>query len=140
MSRATPGRPTRACHRFVQGTQGAVAVEFALVFSVLIVLVFGVFEVGRAIHYRNAVEVLTDRAARTAILSADCAVSADALSDLRDNAFGLTGDAFTFTPATDANGYVFGAIYAFDLIVPVFGERSVTLSATRDLSLFCSPP
>lgn len=131
---------TRALRRFLHDRSGAAAVEFAIVGSVLMLLVFGVFEFGRAIYYRNLVETLTDEAARSSILSADCAPTQDALSDIRDFEFGLVGDAFTIVPASEGNDYVMSVSYAFDLIVPIYGDSLITMTSNRDLSMFCATP
>ncbi|NKX43191.1 TadE/TadG family type IV pilus assembly protein [Roseicyclus persicicus] len=132
--------PRAASGSFLRDTGGAVAVEFALVFGCLILLVFGVFEFGRAIYYGNAVEVLGDQAARFSILSDDCALSQDAEAVLRGNGFGVIGQALTIVPASGANGHVLSLDYTFDLIVPIYGDSTVTVSATRDLSGFCTDP
>jgi Flp pilus assembly pilin Flp len=133
-------RAVSALRRFLRDRSGAVAVEFAIVGSVLLLLVFGVFEFGRAIYYRNLVEVLTDEAARSSILSADCVPTQDALSDIRDFEFGLVGDAFTIVPASGANDFVMSVSYSFDLIVPIYGDSLITMTANRDLSMFCATP
>lgn len=133
-------RAFRALRRFLCDRSGAVAVEFALVGTVLLLIVFGVFEFGRAIYYRNLVETLTDEAARSSILSADCVPTEDALSDIRDFGFGLAGEAVTIVPASDGNDHVMSVSYAFEMIVPIHGDGLITMTAHRDLSLFCATP
>jgi Flp pilus assembly protein TadG len=127
-----------ALRRFLRETDGAVAVEFALVFGVLILLVFGAFEFGRAVYFGNALEFLTDKAARSSILTPNCALSQNDIASLRDNALGVTGDTFNITPSSAANGYVLQLGYSFDLVAPIYGDKAITVTATRDLSQFCS--
>jgi len=127
-----------ALRHFLRETDGAVTVEFALVFGILVLFVFGAFEFGRAIYFGNALEFLTDKAARSSILATDCVLSQNEIARLRNNTFGVTGGAFDITPSSAVNGYVLQLGYSFELLVPIYGDRVISVTATRDLSQFCS--
>lgn len=58
----------RRLGRFGRTAPGASAVEFALVIGLAIVLLVGIFEAGRALHSRNALEYLADVVSRMAMV------------------------------------------------------------------------
>ncbi|MCT4685455.1 MAG: pilus assembly protein [Roseicyclus sp.] len=135
--RAAAAAAVRALRRFARATAGAAAVEFALVGSALLLLVFGLFEVGRAIHAATVLEVLADEAARASILSADCVPAEGTVSDMGSFGFGLSGAAFTLVPASAANGYELRAGYDYAPILPILGDLALALETRRALAAFC---
>lgn len=69
------------------GEEGATTVEFAIVASVLFMMIFGVFEVGRAYFVYSSLDEVTRRGAR---LAAVCPVNDPAISQLA--VFNASGD------------------------------------------------
>ncbi len=109
--------------------QGAALVEFAIVLSLLVLILFGIIEFGRAY---NAQETLTHAAREGVRVLAitgdpDAAVTATIAA-----APGLDGALLTVSPGACDPGYPtqLTASYPFELTIPFFGSRSMTLDAT----------
>lgn len=133
-------RPTRPLRRRLRGEGGATAVEFALVLAVLIPFVFALFEIGRALHMRNALDYLADRAARSVMIhiAQDGAApdQATLLAEARERVVGIPPDAIMLV-LRDANGEIEVRIsHQASLIMPFFPApvREMMLSARRTVS------
>jgi Flp pilus assembly protein TadG len=108
---------------------GAALVEFALVLSLLTLILFGIIEFGRAY---NAQETLT-HAAREGVRvlaitgDADAAVAAtrNAAPELDPAQIGVETRACSPGYPTELT-----ASYPFELDIPFFGSRTLTLDAT----------
>ena len=61
--------PTPTLMRTVPTQRGAAAVEFALVFPIFLVLLFGTFEFGRLVYLWNTVQEVSRSAARQAVVT-----------------------------------------------------------------------
>lgn len=81
---------------FAQRQQGTTTVEFAIVAAVLFMMIFGVFEVGRAYYVYSMLDEVTRRGAR---LAAVCPVNDPAIAQMA--VFNASGDA-------SASGLVMG--------------------------------
>jgi Flp pilus assembly protein TadG len=127
-----------ACHR------GAAAIEFAIVLPILLLLVLGLIEVGRAIWTQTTLDYAVQAAARCyaighAVAGATCETAAQTQQYAVDHAPGLSlsTDIFNVTiEACDgAGGGVPGVKVAvpslpFDWLVPALLPYSTTLSAS----------
>ena len=88
---------TRGCD------SGGVAIEFALVMPVFILLLYGVLEFGRAIWAQNTLEFAVGEAARFAIVNTT-ATSNDIANVARDNVIQLDTTQITFTVNIETSG------------------------------------
>lgn len=117
-------------------SDGATAVEFALVLTVFLPLLFAIFEFGRALHTRNALEALTDRAVRALIVDhRESELSVEGLEealldDLRRQAAGLNPDFIALRLIGEAP-YTVELSYPIDLLIPLFSVRTLSLVARR---------
>jgi Flp pilus assembly protein TadG len=133
-----PGRPNRP-------DRGAVAVEFALLLPVLLLLLFGIIDFGRAL---NAQITLTQAVREGARLASVGATSTSVVSRTQDAATGLSPVTVTVTsscPAGAGTGVdaVVQASYPFSFATPIgaiagmFGTptfgSSLTLTAQGDM-------
>ena len=125
---------------------GATAVEFALVMAlVLIPFVFALFEIGRALHMRNALDYLADRAARSLMVEYSenlpgpggdaSALQATLLDDARSRVVGIPADGIMLSLVIDGNAIEVRLSYQAGLLMPFFPEniRNILLGASRTL-------
>jgi Flp pilus assembly protein TadG len=63
--------PDRLRRRLGQGERGSVLVEFALVLPVLLIILFGCVDVGKAFNYWNDATHLANEASRWAVVNKD---------------------------------------------------------------------
>lgn len=125
-------------HRFLRSERGAAAVEFALIAPVLLALVFGIIDFGRAMFTYNVLTAAVREGARTAAVSGistmtfDPAPAKARVADYINGAFGVT----TFSSANVDVTYAAGtglitvkfadayAGYPFTPITPGFSRLS----------------
>ena len=103
----TLGRPRPAYRRRLRGEQGAAAVEFALVMTLLIMLVFGIVEFGRAYNTKIELSGAAREGARRMAVSGDASCTgsgAKATAIKASPTLGLSCSAVTVTPATCSPG------------------------------------
>lgn len=87
---------------FAQRQQGATTVEFAIVAAILFIMIFGVFEVGRAYYAYSMLDEVTRRGTR---LAAVCPINDPAIAQMA--VFNASGDAGTSNLVTGlAPGHV----------------------------------
>jgi len=136
MHRARRGRRVRG------GDRGAAAVEFALLLPLLLLLVFGIIDFGRAINAQITLTQAARTGARLAALGQPNVVSATQAA-----ATGLSPVAVAVTPcpanATQTSTAIVTATYSFHFVTPVgaiagmFGGKGfgspITLSATGEM-------
>ena len=125
-ARRHEGRGLRAC------TRGAAAVEFAIVSGVLIMLLIGILDVGRALWVQNQISFLADQAVRRVLL--DPAISEEDLeAALREDFTAGSAEALTIAAPEPAAGEEYRVVridFPFALLVPqIAGE--ITLGVTR---------
>lgn len=116
--RAGAGRPDDQC--------GAAAVEFALILPILVLLVFGVIEFGRAYHARSTLAHAARQGVRVAALdTGDPVTSAEQAAANLD----LTQLTVTVSPSPCVVGdpVVVTVIYDHDYAIPLFGSGTWTL-------------
>lgn len=130
-------RPARPASRSVgRGlgpcTRGAAAVEFAIVSGVLITLLIGILDVGRALWVQNQISFLADQAVRRVLL--DPEISEEELrAALREDFTAGDAEALAIAipePAAGDGYRVLSIDFPFALLVPhIAGE--ITLGVTR---------
>jgi Flp pilus assembly pilin Flp len=116
---------------------GATAVEFALILPALIALLLGIFEFGRALHTRSALDYLADSAARslsvqyrgTALVPADLETALAIAA--RADAPGLDAALLRLAVIPDGNALRVEVSYDFDFLIPLIPVAPITLSARR---------
>jgi Flp pilus assembly protein TadG len=118
----------QALRRLTPERGGAAAVEFAIVAPVLLVLVLGIMEGGRALWTQNALNFAVDQAARCASIDTNnCGTS----TQIQNYAAAVSGEGFTaatFTVSTAACGNVVSASFPIRLYIPFVGS-ALTLTA-----------
>lgn len=117
-------------NRKERGERGAVAVEFALILPLLVLLLFGIIEFGQAY---NAYITVTHAAREGARLAA---VGKYDEAMVRARA-GYIGDRVTITksPANPTPGSTVTVTvsYPFSLNIPLFGERDLTIRSSASM-------
>ena len=107
---------------------GSTAVDFALIASPLLLLLFGTMELGRMLWYQNALNYSVEEAARCASIDVNnCSTSAQ----IKSYAAARSGAGFatsTFTSSTSGCGHLVSASYPVSLVIP-FSPISITLTA-----------
>ena len=105
--------------------RGAVAIEYAIVLPVLLVLMLGIMDVGRLMWTYSTIARATQAAARCfAIKATSCATATETQNYAVTQVWGLTVDASTFTVSTPACGAQVSASYVFAFVVPWFDLAS----------------
>ena len=116
-------------HQSVHDEGGAALVEFAIVLSLLVMLVFGIIEFGRAYNAQITLTHATREGVRVLAITGDADAARDA----------TVGAATTLDPSklsittTSCNpGYPTEVVasYPFFLSIPLVGDRMLTLSST----------
>lgn len=134
----------RRARSFVREQRGAVLVEFALVLVLLLVLVFGIIDFGRALYTANSLNTAAREGARYAAVLEDPAAMAAAIQDTVMHHMSPLGGAplarddvtVTFNYATSGPGVQSTTVlvrYAFRPLTPIaslVGLGRLTLSAS----------
>lgn len=123
--RSTPGL---ALIRLRRDRRGASAVEFAIILPLLLMLVFGIMEFGRALWTQNALHYSVEQAARCATVDTTTCGTA---SQIASYAAGLAGAGFAssvFTATVAACGNLVAASFPIQFHIP-FLNYSLTLTA-----------
>jgi len=113
---------------------GATAVEFAMVAPIFLIMVIGVFELGRAMWIRASMQYAVEEAARFAIVNTSASTStlaSYAATAYSSSGINISGATFTATQAT-TSGLTYVTIigsYNFSVIVPLVPIPDITLSA-----------
>jgi Flp pilus assembly protein TadG len=113
--------------------RGTVAIEYAFVLPVLLLLLLGIFDTGRLLWTYATLHRAGEAAARcAAIKSASCSNFANAQSYAVTQAWGLSIDASAFTVSNQTCGVQVTASYVYSFAIPwLFGlNNSTTLTAT----------
>jgi Flp pilus assembly protein TadG len=121
--------------RRAQGDRGAVAAEFALILPILLVLIFGMVQLGLTYQRQEAVHAAAREGARVASLPTTTTAQACARSTAA-----LVGTGFDATPTCGASsncststGDVIVTITVSNTIdIPFFGTQTFDLTGTGD--------
>lgn len=125
--------PRSAMRRFAD-ERGAAAVEFALIFVPLVLLLIGIVDFGRVLYTRNNIIEAADVGARVILI--DNSASASVVTDAVHGAFlAAPDDELTVTLGTASqNGIDFRTIaleHDIELITPLLVVGRITLDHTR---------
>lgn len=124
--------------------RGTVAVEFALVFPVFLVLVFALVELGRVLYVHNSLSYAVQVATRYAIVrgadSDDPATGAEIEAELKSQLEGIEPDdvtvEVTFTPDNSAGSTVsVQASYPYEPSVPFIPIGSFDISTETEMTI-----
>ena len=111
-----------------QGERGAAAVELALVVSILVLLVFGIIEFGRAFNAQVSLTAAAREGVRYYAIEKDAAgaatITRNAATSLDPGSISVATAACTPGQPTQLT-----ATYPFTIDIPFFGTRNLTLSA-----------
>ncbi len=124
--------------RFLSGSRGATAVEFALVALPFVVLMLGLIEFGRALHIRNGLDNAADRAQRQIII--DAAATSTSLTASARATF-LAGDAnklLVVLSEGTSGSTTYRTVdlsYTMTLLVPIPMSGDVVLTTSRKVAL-----
>ena len=116
--------------------RGAVAVEFALVLPVLVLLLFGIIEFGRGYNAKIELTGAVREGARRMALGKPTAEVQDAVIDAAPGLSLTAGDISLgpACPAGDANGNAtVTAQYGVDYDIPLFGSGTFDIAVTGDM-------
>jgi Flp pilus assembly protein TadG len=110
--------------------EGAAVVEMAIVLSLLVLLVFGIIEFGRAYNAQVTLTHATREGVRTLAVTGDREAAVEATyraasSTLHRESLSVTASSCDPGQPTDVS-----ATYAMDISIPFFGERALNLSST----------
>jgi len=148
---AESSRPFFCLNRLRRDQRGTAVVEFALVVTPLLLIVFGVIDFGRALNYYNDVTQLAGQGARAA------AVNTNVDGTTADNTFqsklaakadspelnGKVGVCFTTTPTKVGDPITLKVSYVFNFLSFLgvkAGLTSVTLSSSQTVRAEAAPP
>ncbi len=124
--------------RFLSGSRGATAVEFALVALPFVILMLGLIEFGRALHIRNGLDNAADRAQRQIII--DAAATSTSLTASARATF-LAGDAnklLVVLSEGTSGSTTYRTVdlsYTMTLLVPIPMSGDVVLTTSRKVAL-----
>jgi len=108
---------------------GVVSLELALILPVLLMLIFGIVQFGRAYNAKIELSSAVREGARAFALG-----TGDPATVTKDAAPGLDADLIdvetSTSPCTSGSEASVTATYPFDLNIPFWGDESVTISAT----------
>lgn len=136
-------KPTSITGRLLQKQQGGAAVEFAFVVVLLLTLIFGAMELGRAMYICNTLQDVTRRAAALAA-NTDFSDSA-AMQRVRERAILRDSPGFLLfaRPVTDANikiDYLAVTASASGLVTSPIAQSSLPADPARNLEVCAGNP
>jgi Flp pilus assembly protein TadG len=123
---------------FLRATNGAAAVEFAIVAPIFILFCIGIFEAGRMMWIRNSIQTATEEAARYAMVhttATDTELAAHAANYYAD----VSLDAPTFTITRDTtdgvNFVTVSGAYTFQFEFTFFDFGNIELNGKARVPL-----
>jgi len=128
------------CRRFIATRRGATAVEFALIAPIFLILVFGIFEMSRAMWIKAALQFAVEEAARYAIVNSSATTSTlvtYAQTQFTNSGLSAVGVTFTATQDTvsSVNYMSVTGSYSFSVLVPIVPIPDVTLNSKSRVPL-----
>ena len=121
--------------RIARCSRGAMAVEFALILPIFLVMVLGIVEVGRAMWIKTTMQFICEESTRYAMVNEDLATAAiETYAQTALNNAGFGNYTVTFTATQDlAGGVTFmtvSATHDYQPLVSIVGLPAVTLTAS----------
>lgn len=115
---------------FRRDARGATAIEFAIIFPVFLLVIFGFIQCGLVLWTKFALQHATEEAARCATVNGStCGTTGEVQTYAVTQAYGLKLASSIFAVTTPACGNQVSADYTFPFITTYFGTPSVTLHA-----------
>jgi Flp pilus assembly protein TadG len=134
MTRTFPQR----LRRFLRATDGAAAVEFAIIVPVFILFCVGIFEAGRMMWIRNSIQTATEEAARFA-MAHTTSTDEELVALAADYFDSVSMDAPTFTVVRDTTGGVdfvtVSGTYTFEFNFTFFDFGNIELDGKARVPL-----
>jgi len=133
---------SRALGRFIACRSAAAAIEFAMVFPLLVVLLFGTFAVGWSMHCISSAEYALEQTSRA--LQLDPTLTLASLQALLDKDLDNLGNQpvkLAMVTAKDTYGSNVAhltATYTYQIEVPLVAKYSGTITRTSDVFLTVS--
>jgi Flp pilus assembly protein TadG len=124
--------------RFLRDRHGGAAIEMALVFPFLTLMILGAIETGWMLWTASTLDFAVEEAARCASVDVNnCGTQANIQAVAAAKAMGLGMNAGAFTVSSPACGKQVSAIYVFNFAMPFRANFNVTIPAT---SCYPLPP
>lgn len=112
-------------------TRGTVALEYAIILPVLLLMILGALDAGRVIWLQVTLERAVEAAARCAAINEiKCGSAAQIQSYAASQAYGTTIAATAFVAASASCGTSVKGTVPFTFAIPWVMRRKITLSAT----------
>ena len=115
-------------------TRGSAAVEFAIVSGVLIMLLIGILDLGRALWVQNQISFLADQAVRRVLIDSEVS-GAELEAELRDEFTAGDPRALSIEVVSEvADGTTYRVVsveFPFAVLIPNLADRSISLGVTR---------
>lgn len=124
-------------NRFKRNKDGAVAVEFALILPVLLIMLFGTMEIGNILYAKSILQQGVETAGRYAMIHIDATTT-----EIQAEAIARTSDLGSLTPTFAVVQSVSGGIsYAvisvsgdYTMITPLFAGRTITITSQMSVA------
>ena len=117
--------------RLLHDTGGTAAIEFAIISSVYIMLLFGIIEGGYALYYQLGVQHGAEMAARCASVNSTTCGSTSAIKTYASGqSYGLSPPVSVFTVSTPSCGNKVDASYTYSFLGNFWGVMTVTLTGS----------
>jgi len=124
--------------RFLRDRHGGAAVEMALVFPFLCLMIVGAIDAGWMLWSASTLDFAVEEAARCgAVDAANCGTTANIQGVAVGKAMGLSMSASDFTVTTPACGKKVEATYVFPFLMPFSTDFNISIPAT---SCYPIPP
>ncbi len=124
--------------RFARASEGAAAIEFAIILPVFVMFVMGIFEGGRMMWIRNSIQTATEEAGRFA-MAHTTATDAELITQAADYFDSVSMDNPTFTVVRDTTGSMdfvtITGVYTFQYMFSIFDFGNVELDGKARVPL-----
>lgn len=127
---------TRSLRRFGRNTDGAMAVEFAMILPIFLTMLFGTLEIGNVLYAKSTLQQGIETAGRYAMVHIDASVSeiqAEAISAVSH--LGSLQPVFV-VEQTSVNGITYSIISVsaqYSVITPLFSGQTIDLSSSMSV-------
>ena len=136
-------RVRRGAMLLARSRLGAVAIEFALIFPVFILMIYALFEFSRVFWTENTLEYAVEEAARFAIVNSG-ASNAEIIAVAINNAAGLDVNNNNFNVVPDTIGtqnfVTVNATYNFAVLFPILKVGPFNLTSSSRMAVVIPAP
>lgn len=128
--------PLRVLDRFRRNTDGVMAVEFAIILPVFVLMLFGTMEIGGILYTKSTLQHAIETAGRYAMVHT-AATSTEIEAEAVSNSSYLGSLSPTFTIQNQVvNGITYSVITVeayYSVLTPLFTGRTITLSSSMSV-------